>query len=324
MFSKWRPFDILNLLWACLDNPRRVLLVFINVQNFVGIYAEVSIICKCWYLTSLAWKFLCTPPKWRVWGLCRVNGSSLIAIPKGHLLAYKCHATYISLRSVQFFYTATLLSHTQNPMLCNGSSTPLKVPLSVGASAPPSNTWYPGFTRLGIANGTRNSHFRTAEALRFLYFTMCCPFLPQNYPLHIGESELLFNTWFLGPTWVDFPNNMTTGSAVFAGLTIVTDKRLKAPLFVNFGSSINQSINWLNKRTDRPLTLTCMNTCRKTFHNTHEYKIQRLGMGEWAASHVAHSLIFTYMECYDGYPELYLAVCAVHFCLYAFRHNTFT
>jgi len=168
------------------------------------------------------------------------------------------------------------------------------------------------------------SPFCTAYGRRSLYFTMCCPFLPQNYPLHIGESELLFNTWFLGPTWVDFPNNMTTGSAVFAGLTIVTDKRLKAPLFVNFGSSINQSINWLNKRTDRPLTLTCMNTCRKTFHNTHEYKIQRLGMGEWAASHVAHSLIFTYMECYDGYPELYLAVCAVHFCLYAFRHNTFT
>ena len=31
----------------------------------------------------------------------------------------------------------------------------------------------------------------------------------------------------------------------------------------NARHTINQSMNLLNKRTDRPLTLTCMNTCRK-------------------------------------------------------------
>jgi len=33
------------------------------------------------------------------------------------------------------------------------------------------------------------------------------------------------NTWFLGPTRVHIPNDITIGSAVFAGLTVVTDRQ---------------------------------------------------------------------------------------------------
>ena len=38
-------------------------------------------------------------------------------------------------------------------MLCDGSDTPLKVLLRVGASAPPSNTRFPGPTRVLNPNG---------------------------------------------------------------------------------------------------------------------------------------------------------------------------
>ena len=34
-----------------------------------------------------------------------------------------------------------------------------------------------------------------------------------------------FNTWFLGPTQVLNPNGVSIGSAVFAGLTTVTDRQ---------------------------------------------------------------------------------------------------
>jgi len=49
-------------------------------------------------------------------------------------------------------------------------------------------------------------------------------FSPSKLPLLIGESGPPSNTWFLGPTQVLKPSGISIGSAVFAGLTAVTDK----------------------------------------------------------------------------------------------------
>ena len=49
-------------------------------------------------------------------------------------------------------------------------------------------------------------------------------FFPQNYPLPRGIWTPS-NTWFPGPTRLPNPNGMSIGSAVFAGLTSVTDRQ---------------------------------------------------------------------------------------------------
>jgi len=53
--------------------------------------------------------------------------------------------------------------------------------------------------------------------------TMGCP-SPKIAPCH-GVSGHLSNTWFPGPTWVLNPNSISIGSAVFAGLTSVTERQ---------------------------------------------------------------------------------------------------
>jgi len=58
-----------------------------------------------------------------------------------------------------------------------------------------------------------------------LYFTMGCPFSPQNLPLPIGGSD----TWFPRPTQVLNPKGSLIGAAVFAGLTSVTDRQTDRP-----------------------------------------------------------------------------------------------
>jgi len=42
------------------------LVVFSTVQNLVGIDTVVLKICKCWYLSTMAWKCLFTASKWRL------------------------------------------------------------------------------------------------------------------------------------------------------------------------------------------------------------------------------------------------------------------
>ena len=49
------------------------------------------------------------------------------------------------------------------------------------------------------------------------------PFALKFAPSH-GRSGSLSNTCFLGPTWVLIPNGILIGSAVFAGLTSVSDR----------------------------------------------------------------------------------------------------
>jgi len=47
---------------------------------------------------------------------------------------------------------------------------------------------------------------------------------PRNCPLPWG-CEPPSNTWFRGPTQIHSPNSISIGSAVFAGLTIVSDRQ---------------------------------------------------------------------------------------------------
>jgi len=46
---------------------------------------------------------------------------------------------------------------------------------------------------------------------------------PDLFTLRIANSRVEIWTWFLGPTRINFPNDITTGSDDFAGLVIVTD-----------------------------------------------------------------------------------------------------
>ena len=50
------------------------------------------------------------------------------------------------------------------------------------------------------------------------------PFPPPKFAHSHGGSELPSNTWSLGPTQVLNTNGISIGSAVFAGLTSVTDR----------------------------------------------------------------------------------------------------
>ena len=64
----------------------------------------------------------------------------------------------------------------------------------------------------------------TADRSVSLYFTMGRPILPQNCPFPRGIWTPS-NTWFIGRTRVHNPNGILIGSAVFAGLTIVSGLR---------------------------------------------------------------------------------------------------
>ena len=66
--------------WICYEHVstthEEYVVVFITVQAFVGIDAVVSIIYKCWYLTTLALKCLSTPPNSRFLWIIPVNGEN--------------------------------------------------------------------------------------------------------------------------------------------------------------------------------------------------------------------------------------------------------
>jgi len=55
------------------------------------------------------------------------------------------------------------------------------------------------------------------------------PFSPSKLTLHVWGSGLPSNTWFLWLTRVHIPNGTSIGSAVFACLTVVTDRPRYTP-----------------------------------------------------------------------------------------------
>ena len=69
----------------------------------------------------------------------------------------------------------------------------------------------------------RFSWIRTGDRRVSLQFTMGSPF-PLNIAPPMGGSGPPSKTWFLGPAPVHNPNCISIGSAVFAGLTCVTDR----------------------------------------------------------------------------------------------------
>ena len=70
----------------------------------------------------------------------------------------------------------------------------------------------------------RFSRFSTDDRRVSLYFTIGRPF-PLKIAHSHGDLEPPSNTWFPGPTQVLNPNGSSSGTAVFAGLTSVTDRQ---------------------------------------------------------------------------------------------------
>jgi len=54
---------------------------------------------------------------------------------------------------------------------------------------------------------------------------------PSKLPISVRGSGLPSNTWFLGPTRVLNPNGISIGSAVFVGLSTVTDRQTDRPRY---------------------------------------------------------------------------------------------
>ena len=67
-------------------------------------------------------------------------------------------------------------------------------------------------------------HLDRFGRFRVAHFTKAAPSLPQNCPL-ASEIRTPSNAWFLGLNRVHIPNDMSTGSAAFAGLTALTDRQ---------------------------------------------------------------------------------------------------
>jgi len=97
---------------------------------------------------------------------------------------------------------------------------------SYGGSEPPSNTRFLGLIRALNPNGT------SVRSAVFAQITTECFYTLQwdaSFPLKIASCHCGIwtpsNTWFPGPTRVLNANGISIGSAVFAGLTRVTDRQ---------------------------------------------------------------------------------------------------
>jgi len=90
----------------------------------------------------------------------------------------------------------------------------------------PSNLWVLGTIRNPQHKWHlyRFSHLCTDDHRVSLYFA-----IPQKFAPSHGGSEPPSNTWFPGPTRVLNLNGISIGSAVFAGLTSVTDWQRDRP-----------------------------------------------------------------------------------------------
>jgi len=103
---------------------------------------------------------------------------------------------------------------------------PSKLPLHMGESVPPSYVCFLRPTRV------HNPNSISIDSAIFARLTADSPYTLQwatspsplkIFPLH-GRSGSPSNTWFLGPTRVYNPNGVSVSSAIFAALTIVTER----------------------------------------------------------------------------------------------------
>jgi len=102
----------------------------------------------------------------------------------------------------------------------NGPDKPQKIPLPVGGSAPPYNTWFLGPIRVFVQNGMSIGSVVLAQLTVECPITLQCAstFSPQIIP-SVG-IWIPSNTWYLRPTRVIIPNGISIGSAVFYGSQI--------------------------------------------------------------------------------------------------------
>jgi len=102
------------------------------------------------------------------------------------------------------------------PILYNGRPFTPKLPLPMGGSGLPSNTWFLGPIRAhnlyGIWIGSVFFAQMTAEYPYTLQWD--AHFRPQNCPFPWRRSGPPSNTWFTGPIRVLVPNGISIGSAV--------------------------------------------------------------------------------------------------------------
>jgi len=99
-----------------------------------------------------------------------------------------------------------------------------------GRSALPSNAWFTG------TNPANNPNGISIGSAVFAQMVAECPYTlqweapsPSKLPLSTGDLDANLDAWFLGPTWVLNSNSISIGSAVFAGLTSVTDRPTDQP-----------------------------------------------------------------------------------------------
>ena len=120
----------------------------------------------------------------------------------------------------------------QKPIIANCIQKLVDTATSLGTSGPSSNIW---FLRSiwthkpnGISIGSAVFAHMTAECPILYNGTPLCPL--KIAPSH-GGSEPPSNTWSLGPTQVLSSNGISISSAVFAGLTSVTDRPTDRPRY---------------------------------------------------------------------------------------------
>jgi len=89
-----------------------------------------------------------------------------------------------------------------------------------------------GVTRFLGPIRTHNPNGILIGSAIFAQMTVGCPYtlqwdapFLQKLPLPMGGSGPPCNTWFPGPTRVLNPNGILIGSAIFAGLTSVTERQ---------------------------------------------------------------------------------------------------
>jgi len=109
-------------------------------------------------------------------------------------------------------------------LLYNGpplSRSTLPLHMGVLESGSPSNTCFLGPIPISILISSTVSAQLMAEYPHTLQWATPSP---QNYLFAYG-IWIPSNAWFLRPTQLHNPNGMSIGSAIFAGLTIVTDRQ---------------------------------------------------------------------------------------------------
>ena len=111
----------------------------------------------------------------------------------------------------------------ESPYAYNGLFFPSKLPLPMGYLD--SNL---GPLKYSTQTASRSVHpclHRRPQSVPILYNGTPLP--PSKLPLPMRRSGSPSNIWFPGPTRVLNPNGISIASAIFAGLTSVTDRQTK-------------------------------------------------------------------------------------------------